>query len=230
VPAHVELDLLLSFLLQSEKIELIHTTIFAEALSDWVTRLLEVIKVVTFVTLQHKRRATSPALAEHSTALSTPSTSLMAVMFDAMGTDTVTTLVSSTPPRFKVCVIDDHEIDRTTGRLSYNVHWEREGSLPTNEPYSHLHHLDVLGKYERSIQPSRGKNISGLRRQAATKWRAYKLQKSVELLELVSEDDTDSNASETAEVADLDLDVSAYLVDTPLIPLLDSPASTSTDY
>jgi hypothetical protein len=75
-----------------------------------------------------------------------------------------------------------------------------------------------------------GAKISSLRRQAASKWRAYKLQKDVELLELVSEDDTDSDASETAESADLDLDVSAYLVDMPLVPLLDSPASTSTDY
>jgi DNA-directed RNA polymerase subunit L len=69
-----------------------------------------------------------------------------------------------------------------------------------------------------------------MRRQAASKWRAYRLQKNVELLELVSEDDTDSNALETALVADLDMDVSAYLVDMPLVPLLDSPASTSTEY
>ncbi len=50
LPGHVELDLLLAFLLQSEKMELIHTTFFAEALSDWVPRLLKGIKAATFVT------------------------------------------------------------------------------------------------------------------------------------------------------------------------------------
>jgi hypothetical protein len=152
----------------------------------------------------------------------------MAMMHNVMGTETATTFVPSTPPRFKVRVIDDHTIDRVTGRLTYNVHWEGVGSTPTNEPYSHLHYLDALGQCERSIQPPKGKNNSGMRRQAACKWRAYKLLKSVELSEMVSEDDTDSYASETAEVADLD--VSAYFVDTPPVPLLDSPASTSTDY
>jgi hypothetical protein len=49
-------------------------------------------------------------------------------------------------------------------------------------------------------------------------------------MELVSKDDTDSDVSETAEAADLDLDIGAYLVDMPLVPLLDSPASTSADY
>jgi hypothetical protein len=46
---------------------------------------------------------------------------------------------------------------------------------------------------------------------------------------LVSEDYTDSNASETVEPASLDLDVEAYLVDMPLIPLLDSPG-TNTEF
>jgi hypothetical protein len=54
------------------------------------------------------------------------------------------------------------------------------------------------------------------------------LQKYVELSEMVSEGDTDCNASETAEVADMD--VNAYFVDKPTVPLLDSPTSTSADY
>jgi hypothetical protein len=89
--------------------------------------------------------------------------------------------------------------------------------------------LDALDKYERTIQTSRGNGINSLTRQAATKWRVYQLQKGVELLELVSEDNTDSNESETVEAADLDLDVEAYVVDRPLVPLPDSPG-TSADY
>jgi hypothetical protein len=102
------------------------------------------IEAATFVSLHHKRRAMSPAPAAHSTALSEPSTSLMALMVDAMGSETVITSAPSTPPRYKVRAINDHEIDHE-GRLSYNVHWEGEGSIPTREPYSHLHHLDSLG-------------------------------------------------------------------------------------
>jgi hypothetical protein len=40
LPGHVELDLLLAFLLQYEKMESIHPSFFVEALSDWVPRLL----------------------------------------------------------------------------------------------------------------------------------------------------------------------------------------------
>jgi hypothetical protein len=50
----------------------------------------------------------------------------------------------------------------------------------------------------------------------------------MELSEIVSEDDADSNASDTAEVADLDVD--AYFVYTPTVPLLDSPTSKSSDF
>jgi hypothetical protein len=59
-------------------------------------------------------------------------------------------------------------------------------------------------------------------------WSAYILQKNMELSEIVSEDDTDSHTSETAEGADVDVD--SYFVDTPTVPLLDSPASTSPDF
>jgi hypothetical protein len=126
--------------------ESIHPSFYVEALSGWVPRLLKSIKDATFITIQHKRRAASPALAGPSTALSTPSTSLMALMYDAMYTETATTLVPTTPPRYKVRVIDDHTYDKVTERLEYNVHSEGEGSVPTNEPYSNIHHLDALGK------------------------------------------------------------------------------------
>jgi hypothetical protein len=40
-------------------------------------------------------------------------------------------------------------------------------------------------------------------------------------MELVSEDDTDSNVSETLDPASLDLDVDQYLLEMPLSPMLD---------
>jgi hypothetical protein len=62
----------------------------------------------------------------------------------------------------------------------------------------------------------------------ARKWSAYALQKNLEISEIVSEDDTDSNTSETAEVADLDID--CFFLDSPTVPLLDSLATTSPDF
>jgi hypothetical protein len=165
----------LYFLLQSEKMESIHPSFFVEALSDWVPRLLKSIEDATFITIQHKRRAASPAFAGPPTTLSTPSTSLMALMYDAMCTETDTTPVPSTPPRFKVCVIDKHTYNKVIRRLEYNVHWEGVGSVTTNEPYYNIHHLDALGKYERTIQPSKGNRTSGTGRATTRKWEAYML-------------------------------------------------------
>jgi hypothetical protein len=99
----------------------------------------------------------------------------MALMYDAMCIETATTPVPSTPPRFKVRVIDKHTYNKVTGRLAYNVHWEGVGSVPTNEPYSNIHHLDALGKYERTIQPSKGNSTSRTGRATTRKWEAYML-------------------------------------------------------
>jgi pyruvate dehydrogenase complex dehydrogenase (E1) component len=85
--------------------------------------------------------------------------------------------------------------------LIFDVQWELEGSQDTQEHFSNLHHLDALSAYELSIWTPLG---SG---HAASGWNVYKLQKGVELLELVSEDNTDSNVSETLDPASLDLDV-----------------------
>jgi hypothetical protein len=90
--------------------------------------------------------------------------------------------------------------------------------------------MDALAAYELSIRTPLG---SG---DAATRWNVYQLQKGVELLELVSEDDTDSNVSETLDLTSLDLDVDQYLLEMPLSPMLDmtllpsmlnSPGSTA---
>jgi hypothetical protein len=219
------LELLLTFLLQSDKMESIHPSSFIDALSDWVPRLMKGIEGATHITIQHKQRAASPVL-EPSTSLSTPSSSLMALMYDAMWTETATTLVSSTPPRYKVRLIDNHTYNDVTGRLEYRVNWEGEDAVPTTEPYSHLHHLDALGNNERTLQPLKGNQSRGRGRAMARTWSAYYLQKNLELAEIISEDDTDSDTSETAAVPDLDID--CFFNDSPIIPLLDSPASTST--
>jgi hypothetical protein len=200
--------------------------LFTEALSEWVTRLIKGSEAATFTPSGHKRRARILASETPSLSLSTSPSSFTALLNDVISKETVVISTPSTPPRFKVLSIDDHEIDGR-GRLSFNVQWEGEGSLDTHEPYSELHHLDALDAYELSIRPALSDSKSNLTRQAATKWKVYLLQKGVELLELVSEDDTDSNVSETVEPASLDLDVDSYLLDMPLPPQLDSPGSSA---
>jgi hypothetical protein len=135
LPFHSELELLLTFLLQSEATEKIHSTFFTEALSDWVTRLMRGIEAATFIPSCHKRRALSITPETPSLSLSTSTSSFTAMMTDAigMGKEIVATSTPSTPPRFKVLSIDDHKIDGR-GRLSYKVQWEGAGSLPTREP------------------------------------------------------------------------------------------------
>jgi hypothetical protein len=149
----------------------------------------------------------------------------MAFMYYSMWTETVSTPVPSTPPRYKLRLIDNHMYIDVTGCLEYRVNWEGEDAVPTTEPYSHLHHLDALVKYERTILPSKGNRSRGRGRAMARKWSAYYLQKNLELAEIISEDDTDGDSSETAAVPELDYD--CFFRDSPIIFLLDSPASTS---
>jgi hypothetical protein len=144
---HIELGLLLMFLLQSDKTEAINPAYFIDALSDWVPRLMKGIEDVFSITIQHKRHATSPVV-EPSTSLSTPSWSFMALMNDAMWTGTASTSVPSTPPRYKVSLIRKHTYNSVDGRLAFMVNWEGEDAVPTFEPFSSLHHLDALGDYE----------------------------------------------------------------------------------
>jgi hypothetical protein len=86
----------------------------------------------------------------------------MALMYDAMWTEIATTPAPTTPPRYKVHAIENHMYNDVTGRLEYNVNWEGEDSVPTTEPYSNIHHLDALGKYERTLQPSKGNRSRGM--------------------------------------------------------------------
>jgi hypothetical protein len=226
LPSHSELELLLAFLLHAETAERIYNSFFTEALSDWVTRLIKGIEAATFTPSGHKRRAGILESETPSLSLSTSPSSFTALLNDVIGKETVVISTPSTPPRFKVLSINDHDIDRR-GRLSFNVQWEGEGLLDAQEPYSKLHHLDALDAYELSIRPALCDIKRNLTRQAATKRKVYQLQKGMELLELVSEDDTNSNVSETVEPASLDLDVDSYLLDMPLPPLLDSPGSNA---
>jgi hypothetical protein len=214
LPSYSELELLLAFLLHAETAGRIHNSFFTEALSDWVTRMIKGIEAATFTPSGHMRRSRILESETPSLSLSTPPSSFTALLNDAIGKETVIIPTPSTPPRFKVRAINDHDIDGR-GRLSFNVQWEGEGSLDTQEPYSELHHLDALDAYDLSIRPALSSGA------AATKWSVYQLQKGVELLELVSEDDTDSDISETVDPATLDLDVDSYLLDMPLPPLMD---------
>jgi hypothetical protein len=139
------------------------------------------IEAATFIPSGHKRRAQIQTSETTSLSPSASPSSFTAMMNDVIGKETVVTSTPYTLPRFKVLSIDDHKIDGR-GRLSYNVQWEGAGSLDTREPYSELHHLDTLDKYELTIRAARSNDISSLTRQAATKWRVYQLQKGVELL------------------------------------------------
>ncbi len=149
-----------------------------------------------------------------SQSRSTPSTSFVALLNDAVGDTTVAIPKPPTEPRFRIRTIKDHNYDGE-GRLIFDVQWKLEGSHDTQELFSNLHHLDALSAYELSIRTPLG---SG---HAASRWNVYELQKGVELLELVSEDDTNSNVSETLDPASLDLDVGQYLLEMPLSPMLD---------
>jgi hypothetical protein len=62
LPGHIELGLLLTFLMQSDKMESIHPSYFMDALTDWVPRLMKGIEDATLITIQHKRRAANPVL------------------------------------------------------------------------------------------------------------------------------------------------------------------------
>ena len=99
--------------------------------------------------------------------------------------------------------------------MTFNVQWALEGSQDTQEPFSNLHHRDALNTYEQSIRTTLGTGA------AAARWNVYQLQKGVELLELVSEDDTDSDVSETLDPASLELDLDQYLLDMPMSTMLD---------
>jgi hypothetical protein len=105
------------------------------------------------------------------------------------------------------------------------VNWEGEDAVPTSEPYSNLHHLDALGKYERTIQSTKGNQSKGKGCAMAHKWSAYYVQKNLELAEIISKDDTGSDSLETAAVPEMDYD--CFFRDSPILPLLDSPVSTS---
>jgi hypothetical protein len=175
LPSYSELELLLAFLLNAETAERIHNSIFNEALSDWVTRVMKGIEAATFTPSRRKRRSRMLSSETLSLPLSPPSTSSTALLNDAIGTATVVTPTPSTPTRFVVRSINNHEFDGR-GRLTFNVQWEGKGSLDTREPYSELHHLEALDAYELSIRSALSTGA------AATKWRDYQLQKGVELL------------------------------------------------
>jgi hypothetical protein len=57
----------------------------------------------------------------------------------------------------------------------------------------------------------------------ARKLSNYHRQKNLEHAEIISENDTDSDSSQTTVVPELDGDY--FFQDTPILPLLDSPAS-----
>jgi hypothetical protein len=62
LPGHIELGILLTFLLQSDKTEAINSSYFIDALDNWVPRLMKGIGNASLITIQHnKRRATKPA-------------------------------------------------------------------------------------------------------------------------------------------------------------------------
>jgi hypothetical protein len=172
------------------------------------------IEAATFTPSLNKRRSLWIDAETPSQSRTTPSSSFVALVNDAVGDTTVAIPAPPTEPRFKIRTINDHDYDGE-GRLTFNVQWELEGSQDTQEPFSNLHHLDALNTYELSIRNTLG---SG---DAAARWNVYQLQKGVELLELVSEDDTDSNVSETLDPASLELDVDQYLLDMPMYTMLD---------
>jgi hypothetical protein len=120
LPSHSELEHLLAFLLHAKTAERIHSSFFTEALSDWVTRLIKGIEAATFIPSGHKRRTQILESETSSLSLSTSPSSLTAMLNNVIGKETVVTSTPSTPPRFKVLSIDDHEIDGR-GRLSFNV-------------------------------------------------------------------------------------------------------------
>jgi hypothetical protein len=214
LPPQTELDLLLVFILSAETAERIHSTYFTDALSDWVTRLMKGIEAATFTPSLNKCRTLWNDTEAPSQYRPTPSSSFIALLNDAVGGTTVAITTPSTEPRFAIQTINSHGYDED-GRLSFNVQWALEGSQDTQEPFANLHHLDALNTYEQSIRTTLGTGA------AAASWNVYQLQKGVELLELVSEDDTDSDASETLDPASLELDLDQYLLDMPMSTMLD---------
>jgi hypothetical protein len=118
------------FLLNAETAERIHSSYFTEALSDWVTRLMKGIEAATFTPFLNKHRSLWIDTETPSQSRTTPSSSFITLLNDAVGDTTVAIAAPPTEPRFAIRTIKNHGYDGE-GRLSFNVQWALEGSQDT---------------------------------------------------------------------------------------------------
>jgi hypothetical protein len=94
--------------------------------------------------------------------------------------------------RYEVILLNSH-YHGLNDVLLYDVTWREPGSANTMEPYSSLHHLDVLTEYERRFEASRD---------SKDYYKAlYLCQRNKERDAMQSEEDTDSEMTETEPVS-----------------------------
>jgi hypothetical protein len=96
--------------------------------------------------------------------------------------------VTQSALRYEVLRVNSH-FHGLNNVMHYDVTWSEPGSANTREPYSSLHHLDVLMEYERRCEacPDSKDFYKAL----------YLCQRNKERDAMLSEDDTDSEMTET---------------------------------
>jgi hypothetical protein len=228
-PNEGELKMLLSFLTESRAVHGVHPSFHTSALMNWVDRLRQGILSASQITAsQRKRRPITSASNNISlaTSLSSPSSSFMALMMDALNTPEETPIIPESQPvtpRYTVQHVNKHGYNRATGRLEFSVSWVGCDAADTLESYSNLHHLHVLINYETRLHDlTQGKDRNVIKKQSRI-LRKYILQRDREAAAVLTEEDTDSDISELGEVLHLSLGGSPLIMGTPIAPTLDSP-------
>jgi hypothetical protein len=122
-----ELKALHTFLVKSHVIHRVHPSFRSGALSDWVDRLRQGIQGASKCLVSPRRRrpvnSTSNGISP-AASLSTPSSSFMALMMDALGNPEETPIIlesKTSPPRYSVERINNHGYHKTTRRFQFSV-------------------------------------------------------------------------------------------------------------
>jgi hypothetical protein len=157
LPTQDELQDFHNFLLKSHAVHGVHPSFHNSSLIQWVNRLTQGIQDTSPLVPSKKRPANSTLDGTSSSSiLSFPSSSLMALMLDAIQTTEETPIVvklnpiSTESPFTPAGLILTHNYHVATGRVEYHFRWSNSHK-DTTASYADLHGLKCLAEYEHQM-------------------------------------------------------------------------------